>query len=73
MEGIKVSTLYELCKELIKNGHGNKTIMISSDDEGNEYHTLYYGFDADPETIKQLNEFGMFHDRVNLKDIVILG
>jgi hypothetical protein len=51
----KPITIYELekfCAEEILRGNGKKAIMISSDDEGNNYHYLWYGFT----TIKQMEE-----------------
>ena len=73
MKGITVSTLLKLCQNLKKNGYGDKTVLISDDDEGNGYHTLFYEFTTDPDTLQQLSDYGMFHDRNNPVDIVILG
>ena len=44
MKALTVKELKKLCEEQIKKGNGNKTIMISSDDEGNSYHYLWYAF-----------------------------
>ena len=44
MEALTVNDLYRLCKYEIDHGNGNKAIMISSDDEGNSYHYLWYAF-----------------------------
>lgn len=41
---ITVLQLKKLCEDEIKKGNGNKVIMISSDDEGNSYHYLWYSF-----------------------------
>lgn len=43
---ITVSALNKLCEEQIKNGNGKKKILISSDDEGNGFHELFYAFSA---------------------------
>lgn len=43
----KPLTIKELklcCDKEIKKGNGNNVIMISSDDEGNSYHYLWYAF-----------------------------
>ena len=47
MMGITVKELYESCKTQVEKGNGNKLILISSDDEGNDFHTLYYLFQDD--------------------------
>ena len=39
-----VKELLLQCQEQIKNGNGDKIIMISQDDEGNGYHYLWYAF-----------------------------
>ena len=39
-KGITVKELYDNLRQEILAGNGNKTILISSDDEGNSYHTL---------------------------------
>lgn len=69
--GITVKELAQLCSEQIKMGNGDKHVLISSDDEGNEYHTLFYGFTNDKETIEELSP--CFHDRNDTKNVIILG
>jgi hypothetical protein len=73
MNGITVSELYELCRELVDGGYGDKTVVISSDDEGNEYHTLYSGFLTDNDMLGKMERYGMLHDYNNHDDIVALG
>jgi len=50
--GVTVNDLYKACAEEIKNGNGDKHIVISSDDEGNTFHTLFYLFATDRETVE---------------------
>lgn len=45
--GLTVNQLYEACKAQIAKGNGDKHIIISDDDEGNGYHTLFYLFTDD--------------------------
>ena len=73
MKGITVKQLRTFCNKAIKEGNGDKTILISSDDEGNSYHTLYYEFITDKKIIDELHNYGLFHDNNNSDDIVILG
>ena len=44
MKAITVKELYKECEKQMRLGNGDKTIMISSDDEGNSYHYLWYAF-----------------------------
>lgn len=67
--GITVKELYKACRTQMAKGHGDKLILISSDDEGNYYHTLYYSFQDDVEKIKQWE----FDDCRNPEEIVLLG
>lgn len=73
MNGITVDLLYEICKAQKALGNGDKTILVSTDDEGNGYHTLFYGIDSNEETIKMCHDAGLFHDDNNVNDVVLLG
>lgn len=71
--GITVKDLEKFCKEQIKKGNGNKHILISDDDEGNGFHTLFYGF-SDSDTNGFENLLSLEHDGTHTKDnCVILG
>lgn len=52
MKPLTINDLKRECEKQIKLGNGNKTIMISSDDEGNGYHYLWYSFT----TMEQMEE-----------------
>lgn len=71
--GITVKQLLKFCDEQVKKGNGDKEILISNDDEGNGYHTLFYGFTDDKKEIESIAEFCCFHDDNDLDNIVILG
>lgn len=49
---ITVAQLKRLCEKEIAKGKGNNVIMISSDDEGNSYHYLWYSFT----TVKEMEK-----------------
>lgn len=70
-KGITVKELLNECKKQIKNGNGDKHILISSDDEGNGFHTLFYGFTDNPEDIRAYED--VFYDNSNPEEIVLLG
>ena len=73
MNGITVEQLFVLCHEQIKKGNGKKTVLISTDDEGNGYHTLYYSFQDNTEEIRTIAEVCYIHDQIDLNSIVMLG
>lgn len=71
---ITVNQLLEFCKKEVKAGNWDKHILITSDDEGNEYHWLFYAFNDDYDEIKQLEEFWMIHDNdLDLENVILLG
>ena len=41
---LTVRDLLKLCQDEIKKGHGDYSIMLSNDDEGNGYHYLWFNF-----------------------------
>jgi hypothetical protein len=71
MKGLTVKELKMCCDEAIKDGYENKTVLISCDDEGNGFHTLYFGIITDKEEIKSYDY--LFHDNNNPNDVVLLG
>ena len=76
MKAINVRELKALCDEQIRRGNGNKTIMISNDDEGNGYHYLWYSFSTIEEILESdfINIKDMVSDNVApLEDTIILG
>lgn len=44
MKTLTVNHLLILCSVLVKDGKGDKKILVSDDDEGNGYHEAFYGF-----------------------------
>ncbi len=68
---ITVNGLFDIVKEQIEKGNGNKAILISCDDEGNGYHSLFFGVIDEYKELKQLEDY--FHDGNNAKDVIILG
>lgn len=44
MKQVTVRDLYRYCENAISDGHGDKNIVISDDNEGNGFHGLFYDF-----------------------------
>ena len=72
-EAITVRELLKLCHQQVRKGNADKQILISNDDEGNGYHSLYFEFTDDEGVINELSRQNMFHDKNDPKDVVILG
>lgn len=70
-KGITVKELMECCSEQIKIGNGDKYIIISDDDEGNGYHTLFYAFSNDQDLIREA--LNLEHDNHSEDEVVVLG
>ena len=52
MKPLTIKELLKECERQIKKGNADKVIMISSDDEGNSYHYLWYAF-TDMKTMEE--------------------
>ena len=73
MNAITVRELLKACQQQVTMGNGDKIVLLSSDDEGNEFHTLQFAFTTDLKTLTLLRLQGLFHDNNDPKDVVILG
>ncbi len=70
---ITVKELHKNLSRLIADGHGDKEIWITSDDEGNSYHALYYNATATLGNIMLVINLGMIDGNVDPNKIVLLG
>lgn len=68
-----VKELYDSLHQEILAGNGDKTILISSDDEGNSYHTLWYTIQSDVDEIRKIKESVGFQGDNNPEEVVLLG
>jgi hypothetical protein len=70
---ITVSELHKMCEDILLQ-YWDKHIMISADDEWNDYHWLYFWFTVLLNDIKDLDEYDSIW-RAGLKpyEAVILG
>lgn len=76
MKAVTIKRLYELLKEEVKNGRGDKKILLSNDDEGNGYHQMFYELTTiKEEDAKYYDEYMLSGVSVKdaIKDYVILG
>ena len=70
---ITVSVLRALCNEAIQNGYGNREIYLASDDEGNSFRPMFYGFTSSGEDIGAYIDMGCIYDDVEVDEIILLG
>ena len=76
MKQLTVLNLFKLLEEEVRNGNGNKVIVVADDNEGNSYHGLFYGITSEPNDIKENidNSNGIYDSQEkDLNKIVILG
>ena len=76
MKQLTVKQLYLLLAEEVKNGNGDKTIVVADDNEGNAYHGLFYGITSEVNDIKENieNSNGIYDSQErDLNKIVLLG
>ena len=60
-KGITVDQLAAMCKKQQKLGNGSKCVIMTSDDEGNEYHQAWTGLVDGREIAEWVDEMQMMH------------
>jgi len=76
---LTIKDLLKCCEHEIALGHGDHTIMLSDDDEGNGYHYCWYAFTpaeevmCDDESGDVVDYYGLDEDIAPVKKTVILG
>ena len=69
---LTVKDLLKLCQIEIAKGHGDCSIMISNDDEGNGYHYLWYSF-TEARELEESLQYDLDDDIAPLDRTIILG
>ena len=73
MEGIAIDQLAEMCKKAQAAGLGKKKIVMSSDDEGNEYHQAWEGLTDGAELTQYVEGYQLCHcQSQDISDYVVL-
>lgn len=70
MTPLTIKDIYEECKQLIKDGNGDKVVMISNDDEGNGYHYCWYSFTTATDLV---DDYMIDNNIAEKKDTMVLG
>ena len=59
MKGITIDQLAEMCKKQQALGNGKKVVLMSSDDECNEYHQAWTGLSDGSESAEYIDSYQM--------------
>lgn len=72
MKQLTINDLKKACDVAIKEGLGNRIIVISDDTEGNGYHGLFYAFTQIKEGTKEYYEI---YDSIetDIDKVIVLG
>lgn len=71
---LQVKEMYEFCKELMKEGHGDKYCYVTTDEEGNDYRPMWFKPTTDPQAIESMMQYSMSGLKGNdPKKIVMFG
>ncbi len=74
MDQIKLKELYQECKKLMEQGHGEKSLVVSDDNEGNGYHGMFFTLTViTPENVDDYS--GLIGDNAepNIHNIIVVG
>ena len=73
MEGITVDQLAQMCKKMQRAGLGKRKVIMSSDDECNEYHQAWSGLVDGSEVAQYIESYQIRSSLINdLSEVVIL-
>ena len=61
MKGITVDQLAQMCLKMSAQGKGNKMVLMSSDDECNEYHQVWTGLCDGSEVADYVEAYQLMH------------
>lgn len=73
MEQLTVKELCAICMQEIRNGNGDKKIVVSDDNEGNGYHGLFYGLTEIDDNDSYLGSLIYDTQEEQLCNLIILG
>lgn len=70
---ITINQLYVMCLYQMNKWNWDKHIMITTDDEWNGYHNLFYWFVYDKDEIDNVLEYSYLDEWIDKDKIVLLG
>lgn len=74
MKTVTIAELYQILAAQVKAGNGSKKILLSSDDEGNNYHEMFYHLTPVDDAVSEEYQlpYGVTME-VARKEYVVLG
>lgn len=73
MKGITVDELAQMCLRMSAKGLGSKKVLMSSDDECNEYHQAWEGLTEGKEVAEYIEQYQLRGcASANVEDYVVL-
>lgn len=73
MKPLTVRELGKMCMQAIAGGYGDREILLATDDEGNFFREMYYGFTATPDDIRGYYESGCIEGGTDIDNVILLG
>lgn len=73
MKEITIKDLYLMCKREMQKGNGDKPVVMTSDDEGNEYHHAWFGLENGQRVAPYITPNQTFHLTKPISECFILS
>ena len=74
MKQLKLKDLYEACRNLMKAGHGNKSLIVAGDNEGNSYHGMFFSLTViTPENADVYEDLIGDNAEPDINNIIVVG
>lgn len=71
---MKLKDLYQACKDQMKKGNGEKSLIVAADNEGNGYHGMFFTLtEITPENVEGFS--GLIGDNAepDIYNIIVVG
>lgn len=74
MKQIKLKDLYLACKKQMEAGNGEKSLVVSADNEGNGYHGMFYTLTViTPENADGFEGLIGDNSEADINNIIVVG
>ena len=74
MKQLKLKDLYHECRKLMEEGHGEKSLVTASDNEGNSYHGMYFSLTViNHENVDDFSGLIRDNNEPNIHNIIVVG
>ena len=74
MEQLKLKDLYQACKMLMDMGKGEKTLVLSDDNEGNGFHGMFFALtEIDEDNVEGFSGLIYDNSEPDIHNIIVVG